>query len=379
MPPSAPTYRRPVGYLEAFLMGGLSILTYLCFVLFVEKGASVYEIASFAFALAFIVNYPHFMASYYILYKDNASKLLTTRSYMWAGIIAPGVLLASLISVFVFKEKAWLGYMTNIMFFTVGWHYVKQIFGCLVVSNIFKQYFYGPFERGVILFNLYALWWVSWLPANMYGNTFNYYSLQYTGLNISKYVHDGLQMLGIQTNVYALGKLIIFISFVSVAVSLAYIIFFHISRYVTTKKIPHLAGILAFATIYIWYIPVFSHPSYAYVIPFLHSLQYLAFVRIYRLNLEEDVASSAKNEVEKRRKVITGLSIFTTVTIVLGALVFSIIPNYLDKEFSAVTLGLGAQAYLISFILFINIHHYFIDNVIWKKDNDLVRKYLFGK
>jgi hypothetical protein len=28
--------------------------------------------------------------------------------------------------------------------------------------------------------------------------------------------------------------------------------------------------------------------------------------------------------------------------------------------------------------MWINIHHYFIDNVIWRRDNEDVRKYLFA-
>jgi len=38
----------------------------------------------------------------------------------------------------------------------------------------------------------------------------------------------------------------------------------------------------------------------------------------------------------------------------------------------------GAGLFLFMIFMFINIHHYFIDNVIWRKENDEVRQYLFA-
>ncbi len=359
-------------------MGGLSILAYLYFAFFVDKGASVGQIASFAAALAFLVNYPHFMASYYILYKDNAERIFTSITFFWAGVILPLMLFGIFLAIFIFQSGVWLGYMVALMFFTVGWHYVKQIFGCLVVSNVFKTYFYSPFERGIILFNLYSLWWMTWLPGNMFGASYQYYGITYTGLNVSSYLHTFLAKIGIHVDLFSLGKLIMFISIACVAVSLVYIIFFHVARYIEHGTFPHIAGILAFVTLYIWYIPTLSHPSYVYVIPFLHSLQYLAFVRIYRLNAVDEHAATSTNEKERRRKFFLGCTIFIFVTVTLGALLFEVLPKALDAQFGN-TSSLGATAYLVSFILFINIHHYFIDNILWKKDNPLVKKYLFAK
>lgn len=380
MPPTAtPTYRRPIGYLEAFLMGGLSVLVYLYFFFFVDKGANVTGIASLAVSLAFIVNYPHFMASYYILYKDNASYLFASKRFLWAGVIVPLLLLSTFIAIFVTKNVLWLGYMVAVMFFTVGWHYVKQIFGCLVVSNVFKLYFYSPFERGIILFNLYALWMMAWLPGNVYGASYQYYDIRYTGLNISSYVHTLLSKLGVYVDVVSLGKLITFTSIACVVVSLCYIILFHVVRFIQTKKTPHLAGVLAFITLYLWNIPLFFHPSYIYIIPFLHSLQYLAFVRIYTLNTIDDQISSSAPELERKKKFFINSFVFLITIIGLGALMFEILPKALDKEFGSAVRPLGTVAYLVSFILFINIHHYFIDNVLWKKESPLTNKYLFAK
>jgi hypothetical protein len=38
----------------------------------------------------------------------------------------------------------------------------------------------------------------------------------------------------------------------------------------------------------------------------------------------------------------------------------------------------GPTVFVFIFVMCINIHHYFIDNVIWRRDNEDVRKYLFA-
>ncbi|WP_154320263.1 hypothetical protein [Acinetobacter towneri] len=60
------------------------------------------------------------------------------------------------------------------------------------------------------------------------------------------------------------------------------------------------------------------------------------------------------------------------VAFILGALLFEFIPDYLDANF-LINNNLTPHLFLISFIFFINIHHYFIDSVIWKAGNKDIR------
>jgi hypothetical protein len=36
-------------------------------------------------------------------------------------------------------------------------------------------------------------------------------------------------------------------------------------------------------------------------------------------------------------------------------------------------MGIGATPYLCAFVVFVNIHHYFMDHVIWRRDNPETR------
>jgi hypothetical protein len=66
--------------------------------------------------------------------------------------------------------------------------------------------------------------------------------------------------------------------------------------------------------------------------------------------------------------------------ILLGALLFSFVPTFLDilaRSPSAIVSYdadiFGPTVFLYMFTIFVNIHHYFIDNVIWKRANPLMK------
>ena len=71
------------------------------------------------------------------------------------------------------------------------------------------------------------------------------------------------------------------------------------------------------------------------------------------------------------------LTRFIVVGTAIGVLAFWIAPILLsatvpyDKELFGVTL------FLFIFFIFINVHHYFLDNVMWRKENPDIKRHLF--
>ena len=60
-----------------------------------------------------------------------------------------------------------LGWMVQLMFFLVGWHYVKQGFGVLTVLSARRGVRIMPRERAVILLHCFAGWAYAWAsPAS---------------------------------------------------------------------------------------------------------------------------------------------------------------------------------------------------------------------
>jgi hypothetical protein len=62
--------------------------------------------------------------------------------------------------------------------------------------------------------------------------------------------------------------------------------------------------------------------------------------------------------------------------VALGYVCFTLVPGQLDQASDARN-TFGFSFFLIAFLAFINIHHYFIDNVLWRFKNQQVRALLF--
>jgi hypothetical protein len=119
-----------------------------------------------------------------------------------------------------------------------------------------------------------------------------------------------------------------------------------------------------------------------YVIPAFHSLQYLLFV--WRFQINKAQASAARPPRLRRLRLSTqlqGVAAFAGFMLLgetLGWFGFLGLPHTLDLAVAYDRGVWGAGLFLFMIFMFINIHHYFIDNVIWRKENDEVRQYLFA-
>src|SRR5215475_4361813 len=101
-PPLKEAAQRGQGYLlspgaDAFMIGGASIaLLFLSFIL-VDRATSILTVSWAAYYLSFVVNWPHFLSSYQLLYIDNREKLLKEARFAWAAFGAPALLIGVLV------------------------------------------------------------------------------------------------------------------------------------------------------------------------------------------------------------------------------------------------------------------------------------------
>lgn len=344
---------------DVFLMGGFSIFACLAFWAGVDKSASLASVSQLAFTLAFVMNHPHFLSSYLLLYGDFKKSIFKKPRYFWSAVIVPVVLGGLLITSLATSNQQLMAHVITGMFFLVGWHYVKQVFGCVIVTSAQRKIFYSAWERRLLLTNLFATWFMSWLTNQVrYGDSvgggFIFYGITHYRLDLPYWT--------LQATYWVMGA------------SLAAVLWMHVQRYVRSNVLPSPPGVAAFAALYAWYLPSLIHPGFAYFIPFFHSMQYLSFVGRLKSNQVQDEIQSLSGEEWRRGWINRFLGFFIQATI-LGALTFELIPKALDGQ--GWVSGLGPTPFLASFLLFINIHHYFIDNAIWRSDNETVKKYLF--
>ena len=318
---------------------------------------------SVAFAvLAYVVNYPHFMASYAVFYRNFHARLTTYRSsgffywrYAWAGIGVPCLLVAYLAYAFAAQNMTIFSIGVQIMFFTVGWHYVKQAFGVFIMLSALKRIYYSKTIRRLLLINCMLVWMLSWLAGNIWvpgyeQSQHNFRGVTYAplGLGLPPYVMELLRLA-----VWGYGGLVL----LALAV--------HAYR---TRTLPSLSAVAGYSSMYTLLLLSYLHPLWVYMTPLLHSAQYLLFIGAYKRG-ERAVSLQSEGREDVKRYVV--MLLWT------GILTFTLLPHALEWGSKHTTYSMGLLLpFMYAFTIFINIHHYFIDNVSWRKENKEAHAYL---
>jgi hypothetical protein len=373
-------------YLDFWLLGGASIAVWLfMFALQPLRPFSwaidhhydnVFAISN---TLALVVNYPHFMASYALAYRKGWGFI---RAH-WLQLVLVPVLLAIVVGwpYFLFESPTRangvinasnaafaklglrtrfglspslgaeiLGLATTTMFLTVGWHYTKQVYGSMMVYASFDSYPITPAQRRILKWNLFGIWWLSFTSYNVSTEPSDFFGLRYF-------------RLGLPPVLATLSAVFLAVTLGAVLVT----VFWRV--YQQEKRLPGANMIVAYVAMYLWWVPMFvQNEFYMYVVPFFHSLQYLPFV--YKIEQQRN------GEIDPHRAGRRG-TITIAVLVLAGFACFELAPNTADALL-ATNDRMSVWYFFIAAQIFINVHHYFIDNVLWRFDDPEIRKYLLA-
>jgi len=387
--PETPAAPRPgraltTRFIDFWLLGGASLLVWLAlFVLQHFRSAWAVDqhfknLTITTVSLALLVNNPHFMVSYQLAYSRGRSFVAT---HWWQLVAVPLALLGLFALAYVDFDRptaealpflpglarflsargAGTGLWTTprfgdflfsvafaVMYFTVGWHYTKQTFGCMMLYANFDAYPLSPAQRSLIKWNLLSVWWVNFT----YGNR----SQQQLGFSDFSFYSIDLPDV--------LAPLAACVLIVGLALVLYRVVY---ANYRATGQLPGANLLVPFVAIYVWWMPLTRQQEfYILLTPLFHSLQYLAVVS----KLENTRLSSTPHSELKATALVLGM-------IAAGWLCFELLPNTIDNR-----LGTFSAWHMFFFftaaMLFINIHHYFIDNVVWRFKDPVVRKHLLA-
>ncbi len=350
--------------IDMLVAGGVSVIAgLLVFLVVGDEFAAGAVGLTLSVVLSDLINFPHFAHSYQLLYRGfierlrNGSRIVKIR-YWWAGVAAPAALVAYLFGAYLTENPASLGMAANLMLFLVGWHYMKQGFGVLVVLSARKAIFYSKAERRLFLFNGHAVWISAWMALN---DTFSEKA-----------------MLGIQYTTWQVpGFLVVATSWLAVATTVGLVAALF-RRWAAARPIS-FTGLLGYGSaLYLWVVARYLDPVYALLVPSFHSLQYLLFV--WRYEITKARVESARFDASFRtRRMVTRFAGFIAIGIILGWLGFTGLPILLQGVVAPDTSIYGPSVFVFMFAVGINIHHYLIDNVIWRRENEDARRYLFAR
>jgi hypothetical protein len=339
---------------EFLLVGGATLFLYpLSFALRTTLGLDASELAIgfLAFHAAFVVNDPHFTVTYLLFYKRDVARAQPVR-WTLAGIVVPLVLLAWAGAALGMRSAQTLGWMVQLMYLLVGWHYAKQGFGVLTVLSARAGVFLTSRERTAFLANAYAGWAFAWAnPASAAGE-FEEKGVVYWAIAHPRWFE------------IAAGAAFVFSCAAVVGVLVA-----RARR--GDRGIPRapLAGFLV--TVWAWTIFSSADPLVRYLIPALHSVQYFYFVWLMKRN----EALAEEGPPHFGRPVGVRLALVFLSAVGLSVLLFHALPGFFDAALAArwqvrgKEIPLGETPFLAAFFVFLNVHHYFMDFVVWRREN----------
>jgi hypothetical protein len=369
---------RHSGYLfhpiaDFLLAGGGSVLVAApVFWLIRDKAAAHPTALWLGLVFSIFINYPHFAHSYQLLYSGIGARVFGSGTpakvrlkYIWAGFVAPSLIGAFLIGTYLSGNARLLGYAANAFWFTTGWHYVKQGYGVLTVLSAIRRIYFSNVEKKLLLANGYAVWIYSWMALNVELNQKTFYGVKYFTLSLPPYLVTIGYFAALLTTAALIGALVY--------------------RVLVRKQPVSWNGVVGYvSSLYLWVIAFNADPIFTIFVPAFHSLQYLLFVWRFQLN---KISAEASANGTASSIGLTGietsspamrLANFVCIGLVLGIVGFGALPAFFQVSLAPDTELWGPTVFAFIFVVWINLHHYFIDNVIWRRDNEDVRRFLFA-
>jgi hypothetical protein len=319
--------------------------------------------------LSLVCNHPHFMISYRFAYGQG-SKFIVKHWFSMIGLPL-GLIAIYALAYFNFEAdmSSWnsvvtvngifktlglgfrLGTLANfgtevlslsvlLMNLTVGWHYSKQVFGCTMVYARYDEYPFSNLQRTILKSSLFSIAFFNFFYMAIYAPEYNS-----NAIAKSYFFNIPLIPLGLPSFLIPLSAAAVLIS------GLATIYFVFFRNYRMTGLKPSLGLLVPWVAFHVWWIPLLSQSEYYLLaIPFFHSLQYLPFA--YR-------RATAGAKATNYRPIKLAL------LLLIGFSAFELIPSLLDKGLET-SWYLKTWFFMIAFAVFINVHHFFIDSVVWK-------------
>jgi hypothetical protein len=309
------------------------------------------------FWAAHVINDPHFSVTYLLFYKNARARALgdafsprQRARYVLAGFVLPLAMAVWAIAAITAKSWFGLGLFIQLMFLLVGWHYVKQGFGVMLALASRRGVRFDGRERLAILAHCLAGWAYAWAEPFDPGRQVEEKGVVYMTL---RHPHG---LLGL-THVV----------FLATIVPLVWVL---VRKRLREGRLPILTPLTALlCSVWSWSIYSSVDPIVVYFIPALHSVQYLYFVWLLKGNEARELEGPPHFELSAR----TRLGILAVSALALGWLLFHGLPTALDdmlvKKRSALELPIGPTPWFAAVYAFVNIHHYLMDSVIWRREN----------
>ncbi len=318
------------GPLDFALIGGLSILTFVALRLF-YAGERTASVITLAIQLSWVCNWPHFAATSYRLYhsKDNV------RQYPLTALLAPLVVLAGAAGSFAWP-RAVAPWFVKLVTVWSPYHFSGQTLGVCLLYARRAGIALGKRERFALSSFIYSTFVAQTVRYEMGIRTFNDSGIPYPSLGLPHWA-------GWAANAWMIAS----------GVALLFLLTRGCLK--ARKLIPPIVLLPALAQ-WVWFAPGGDWRSFVEFVPFFHSLQYLVIAWALQLGERRD----AGDVVPSRRFVLSESARWGAKNVALGAALFWGLPHLAAWFGTPLAFATGV------IVSAVQLHHFFIDGVIWK-------------
>ena len=346
---SAPPIAKPAAHLyfvnapvDYLIIGLGSILTYVGMV--TAFGSDAVPLAgTLAGMLVYVVNFPHFAATNYRLYHNKEN----IRQYPITAIVIPWIVLAAMIGSFFSPDRIAVAFLMIFLLWS-PYHFSGQTLGITLIYARRAGFFVDKWERFTLSNVIYA----SFLYMTARGEAISAASdlILPPEYSIERY-RLGLPMW--------VSQVILSWLVINALAFLALVIIWCRQN----KRILPPIVLLPVITQIVWFIPGSYCKSFYMFVPMFHSLQYLLIAWSLQLKEKMDLQKITPSV----NYVVRESARWGAINLGLGYVLFSAIPfvlHYVMKN----AFDLDYQPIFVLGIVIagVQVHHFFVDGVIWK-------------
>jgi hypothetical protein len=320
-------------FAELMMNGGLSLV--LLSLLLVDHYTGLTTFATVLAAIGLVLDGPHLLSTYQLLYGDCRSLILRDRRFFFAAIIAPVLILLASLIMLRMNSAASIGLFIFARLVSTAWHSMRQSYGAFVFVFRRQNFSFAGWEKWLVRLNFYFPWLTS---AALYMARPDFFPAPFNKATFS----------------FKLPIAFVYFGLAASAISLVLLLANIIKRCFASRTGPSVAGVLSVFSFYINLLP-FRSP--VQIGTQSHSLQYIFFVYIWKRK-----SNSNGGRAARQLRYLLYVGMFSA----MGWGVFALLPNWLSDHGYDLPQLLTWGLVMNTIFTF---HHVVIDSVIWRRDN----------
>ena len=334
---------RPLYFINAVtdyaLVGGISIVTSVLLYSLYRTGAANEQVIFITSQLAWMCNWPHFAASSYRLYHSRAN----VRQYPVTALVIPWVVLAGAVGALAYPEVI-APYFVKLFYVWSPYHFSGQTFGITMIYARRAGFKMTDWERKAVSTFVYGTFISQTVRSEVFHPEFGlwpqhneFWGVRYPVLGLPEW------LVPFTTGVMWGGGAVFLLG---------------VARWCLRNRrlLPPII-LLPAATQYVWFVVSSHWLSFQSFVPFFHSLQYMLIAWSMQLKEKMDREQIAPS----RRYVLAESLRWGLINLAGGWFLFFGLPSWVLPR-----LGFEPGLSMAVVLSAVQIHHFFVDGVIWK-------------